>query len=50
MQPCARCIRDASGVRTKRRRASSTRFLTNQATAHCKPLQAGHLARAALER
>ena len=36
------------GVRTKRRRASSTRFLTDQATAHCKPLQAGHSARAAL--
>ena len=46
----AGCINDASGVRTKRRRASSTRFLTNQATAHCKPLQAGNLARAALER
>ena len=31
-------------------RTSSTRFLANQATTHCKPLQAGHSARAALER
>lgn len=44
------CTRGASGVRTKRRRASSIRFLTKQAKAPCKLLQAGNLARAALER
>ena len=43
-------IGDAWGVRKKRRRASSSRFLANQAIGRCKPLCLRQLARAALER
>ncbi len=41
---------DASGVRTKRRRASPTRFLTAQTLGRCKPFCIRQLARVALER